>query len=750
MVFTWLAFFFLPSDANSPPSIHNQGFFLSGGSVKETNNIPVKLFEVIASDPDQGVEGNFTFSITVHANTPPYLRGAVSIDNETGVIYLSKVFDFEALPLAKSSTISAQAFYLVYAKDEGNPPLTSQPAVFVFYLCDANDNSPQFGNFSRHVFVNETSAVNSHVLQVSASDLDHGANGRVTFSLTAKGIPDQNNPFTIDASSGVITLVSSLDFTKQSNFELLVTARDNPATSGFEKADPLSTNISLFVDVATARFPEPVFVQINTVEVNETLSVGSDVFRTRTLYFNIATLSSKLRYDITMVTKDLDPIQNATDNSPFAVNAATGAIFLTKSLDFEETQSYEIVVRATDVTDTAIFTDTNVSVLVKNANDNPPFMSPVPVVYSIDLASVDKVIFQILFNATCTDADRGLHGETTFSTIVSTNETMLQVLPSGEIVLDTTESSARNLENLTLEYTCCDRGMPQRCADPATLDVIFSDFSTVMPIVQTNQNVTQNSSSRSTFQTTAQSLTTKSTTSFSSQPPQAGTRLSSTKTDASTSRPAQSTSSPLLQSAFFITAASAIGTGVFFAVIFLVVVVWKRMSKQKYAHKCARWRVRARMNISCARVCVCVSVCLCVYLLACACAWKLVCMHVCACVYWCVWWIWWMSARACMFWWMHTFLLHLFLRLCFSYFQSLPNHRFILFFSLRGRRHLSAFCFKRTMFVWEGKGRSLFVWKVRPCKFFSVFLVRVRHETLCGRAEKTNKTPEINTGSFTP
>ena len=39
------------------------------------------------------------------------------------------------------------------------------------------------------------------------------------------------------------------------------------------------------------------------------------------------------------------------------------------------------------------------------------------------------------------------------------------------------------------------------------------------------------------------------------------------------------------------------------------------------------------------------------------------------------------------------------------------------------------------------------IW-IRPCKFFSVFLVRVRHETLCGRAEKTNKAPEINTASF--
>ena len=42
------------------------------------------------------------------------------------------------------------------------------------------------------------------------------------------------------------------------------------------------------------------------------------------------------------------------------------------------------------------------------------------------------------------------------------------------------------------------------------------------------------------------------------------------------------------------------------------------------------------------------------------------------------------------------------------------------------------------------------LFNVRPCKFFSVFLVRVGHETLCGRAEKTNKTPEINTASFTP
>ena len=41
-----------------------------------------------------------------------------------------------------------------------------------------------------------------------------------------------------------------------------------------------------------------------------------------------------------------------------------------------------------------------------------------------------------------------------------------------------------------------------------------------------------------------------------------------------------------------------------------------------------------------------------------------------------------------------------------------------------------------------------FISLIRPCKFFSVFLVRVRHETLCRRAEKTNKAPEINTASF--
>ena len=38
---------------------------------------------------------------------------------------------------------------------------------------------------------------------------------------------------------------------------------------------------------------------------------------------------------------------------------------------------------------------------------------------------------------------------------------------------------------------------------------------------------------------------------------------------------------------------------------------------------------------------------------------------------------------------------------------------------------------------------------VRPCKFFSAFLVRVWHETPCGRAEKTNKAQEINIASFT-
>ena len=47
----------------------------------------------------------------------------------------------------------------------------------------------------------------------------------------------------------------------------------------------------------------------------------------------------------------------------------------------------------------------------------------------------------------------------------------------------------------------------------------------------------------------------------------------------------------------------------------------------------------------------------------------------------------------------------------FDVFSSLPAKCFD-FMYLRDRRQLPAFCFKRTMFVWEGEGRSLFIFEL--------------------------------------
>ena len=67
--------------------------------------------------------------------------------------------------------------------------------------------------------------------------------------------------------------------------------------------------------------------------------------------------------------------------------------------------------------------------------------------------------------------------------------------------------------------------------------------------------------------------------------------------------------------------------------------------------------------------------------------------------------------------------------------------------------HMKVLSFVRDVWTFEMTPYYLTftsLFSIKAMQVFSVFLVRVRHETLCGRAEKTNKTPEINIASFTP
>ena len=59
-----------------------------------------------------------------------------------------------------------------------------------------------------------------------ARDMDDGANGRVTYSLTGAGSSSVRNTFSLNPDSGDLVLVSSLDRETRDRMDFVVTATD--------------------------------------------------------------------------------------------------------------------------------------------------------------------------------------------------------------------------------------------------------------------------------------------------------------------------------------------------------------------------------------------------------------------------------------------------------------------------------------------------------------------------------------------
>ena len=83
-------------------------------------------------------------------------------------------------------------------------------------VTDENDNAPRFAKQLYEAFVSEDANIGSEIITVFAKDLDEGLNGKVTYSFSR-----ENEMFSIDKNSGVITLKSQLDREIEDHYEIL-------------------------------------------------------------------------------------------------------------------------------------------------------------------------------------------------------------------------------------------------------------------------------------------------------------------------------------------------------------------------------------------------------------------------------------------------------------------------------------------------------------------------------------------------
>ena len=303
---------------------------------------------VAASDGDVGENARITYGLSGE------LVPEFTIQPTTGAIVTTKQLDRER---------TSGYLLTITAKDSGNPPLSDTTDVEIS-LGDVNDNPPVFQQVTYVANVAEDALVGTSVLQVAATDADQGFNGRVRYVLMSGGDSAENDtPFTLDATSGILRTSKPLDRESTAKYELMVQAvdRGTPELSG-------AATVTVVID------------DVNDSPPSFDIAITSD--RVRLFIAENSPVGSKVG-DI--VANDPDEGANAVvqysiiggpdaDSFTLVPRPESGsAELLTRiELDYESARKrYEILVRAASA---PLRTDVIVEINVVDVNDNVPVL----------------------------------------------------------------------------------------------------------------------------------------------------------------------------------------------------------------------------------------------------------------------------------------------------------------------------------------------------------------------------------------
>ncbi|CAN0154844.1 unnamed protein product, partial [Bubo scandiacus] len=182
------------------------------------NLSPRKILTVAAVDRDSGLNGQLNYEI-IEGNT----ENSFSINRATGEIRSVRPLDREKL---------SRYILTIKASDKGTP-LQSTTVKVIINILDENDNAPRFSQiFSASV--PENAPLGFTVTRVTTSDEDIGVNAVSRYSIR-----DTSLPFTINPSTGDITISRPLNREDTDRYRIRVSAHDSGWT--------VSTDVTIFV-----------------------------------------------------------------------------------------------------------------------------------------------------------------------------------------------------------------------------------------------------------------------------------------------------------------------------------------------------------------------------------------------------------------------------------------------------------------------------------------------------------------------
>lgn len=404
--------------------------------IRENASIGTVIASFTATDTDAGTNGQVIY----HVSSRPLVSGSGSgvsdiepfgVVTENYVAHLSLVASLDREAVSEH-TITIEA-------TDGNCTVTIDIAVNV---SDVNDNAPVITNLPANLTLSEATPIGVvEMYQVMAEDAD--LNPVIQFSLLTS-----TDIFTIDATTGVISLSNSLDYELTQEYILNIQASDSILTA----------QGILCITISNINEPPQFNPDVYNVEVEENSLI------------TIALNASDPENDI--LTYAFSDVNDAT--SLFNITLSTGVVSSAGMIDYEDWQQINLTVQATDPAGNLDIA--NIFITVLDVNDNIPVFNST--VYSVNVSENASVNYLIL-TVTATDADSTSNGLITYA-IDSIDQFGINPRNGSITLLSPLDYEATS--SYSLMVTATDEGTPSQTGS-VTVHINVTDVNDETPVL---------------------------------------------------------------------------------------------------------------------------------------------------------------------------------------------------------------------------------------------------------------------------
>ncbi|KAI8798258.1 protein dachsous, partial [Biomphalaria glabrata] len=422
-------------DVNDNVPKFSQSKYVSAIWENNPPGVQTYVTQVFANDADSGKNG-FIFFTIIGGNDDNVFK--ISLP-QTGIVVTSE----DAAPLDRE--VKPNGYRLtIEARDNGYPPKFTT-CILIISIVDENDTPPYFPEI-QDLYVPENRDVGYTVVMATANDVD--LNPILVYDFMTDGNPD--NTFSLDSSSGRLTLAKPLDHEKKSKYIVGIQVSDGVPDHTQSK-----------------------WITINIDDIND----NAPVFSKQSYEVALPEQTSINQSVLTVQATDADSGENAyieysmapSPVSSFSINPQTGTIFTNRIITFTSGESIiQLVVVAKDKGSPVLSSMVAVHIEITDVNKYPPIFVE-PLRYSANISEL-AVRGQVVLQVSAIDNDTNYRGDNINYTLIGSGTSFFYIRQRTGQIFYNGGIDYEQTKQYQLTAVATDRGIP---AKNATIPVII-------------------------------------------------------------------------------------------------------------------------------------------------------------------------------------------------------------------------------------------------------------------------------------